>query len=92
MHTNVLYALRNCFYALVKEIVCNPAEKMKSTSDFLCVFRGDIAFCSLECRQQQMNYDDRKEKCSMESIKKEASSSVVAASESSTNGESIAAA
>ncbi|XP_010939620.1 FCS-Like Zinc finger 5 [Elaeis guineensis] len=33
------------------------------------MYRGDIAFCSLECRQQQMNLDERKEKCSLTSMK-----------------------
>ncbi|KAM2022257.1 hypothetical protein ACFX16_044181 [Malus domestica] len=28
------------------------------------MYRGDTAFCSLECRQQQMNLDERKDKCS----------------------------
>ena len=32
--------------------------------------RGDNAFCSLECRQQQMNQDERKEKFVMASKKK----------------------
>ncbi|XP_021714820.1 uncharacterized protein LOC110682787 [Chenopodium quinoa] len=27
------------------------------------MYRGDSAFCSLECRQQQMTQDERKEKC-----------------------------
>ncbi|XP_059279834.1 FCS-Like Zinc finger 5-like [Lycium ferocissimum] len=29
------------------------------------MYRGDSAFCSLECRQQQMNLDEKKEKCSL---------------------------
>ncbi|CAN4116323.1 unnamed protein product [Withania somnifera] len=29
------------------------------------MYRGDSAFCSLECRQQQMNIDEKKEKCSL---------------------------
>lgn len=29
----------------------------------MCFCRGDSAFCSLECRQQQMNQDERKQKC-----------------------------
>nr|GMC56429.1 FCS-Like Zinc finger 6-like [Ipomoea batatas] len=33
---------------------------------------GDSAFCSLECRQQQMTQDERKEKCSLVASKKEA--------------------
>ncbi|XP_068304107.1 FCS-Like Zinc finger 5-like [Pyrus communis] len=28
------------------------------------MYRGDTAFCSLECRQQQINLDERKDKCS----------------------------
>ncbi|TKY56238.1 hypothetical protein E2542_SST20681 [Spatholobus suberectus] len=33
------------------------------------MYRGDSAFCSLECRQQQMNQDERKEKFVMASKK-----------------------
>ncbi|RRT71164.1 hypothetical protein B296_00029943 [Ensete ventricosum] len=36
---------------------------------FVDDFRGNIAFCSLECRQQQMNLDEQKEKCSLTSTK-----------------------
>ncbi|KAJ0086171.1 hypothetical protein Patl1_08488 [Pistacia atlantica] len=36
------------------------------------MYRGDSAFCSLECRQHQMNQDERKEKCSFASTKKRA--------------------
>ncbi|XP_028114380.1 FCS-Like Zinc finger 6-like [Camellia sinensis] len=36
------------------------------------MYKGDSAFCSLECRQQQMNQDERKEKkCSLTASKKE---------------------
>ncbi|XP_074586035.1 FCS-Like Zinc finger 6-like [Curcuma longa] len=27
------------------------------------MYRGEIAFCSLECRQQHINLDERKQKC-----------------------------
>lgn len=27
--------------------------------------RGDTAFCSIECREQQMKHDERKNKCLM---------------------------
>ncbi|KAF5740251.1 senescence-associated family protein [Tripterygium wilfordii] len=33
------------------------------------MYRGDSAFCSLECRQHQMNDDERIEKCSLASKK-----------------------
>lgn len=53
------------------------------------MYRGDSAFCSLECRQQQMNQDERKEKCSLAS-KKEAPSSTAGPNVSS-KGETVAA-
>ncbi|CAK9154215.1 unnamed protein product [Ilex paraguariensis] len=57
------------------------------------MYRDDSAFCSLECRQQQMKEDERKEKCSLAS-KKEAATTTSAAEaepETSTNGEAVAA-
>lgn len=35
------------------------------------MYRGDSAFCSLECRQQQMNLDEKKEKCSLVASRKD---------------------
>ncbi|KAG6486239.1 FCS-Like Zinc finger 5-like [Zingiber officinale] len=32
------------------------------------MYRGDIAFCSSECRQQQISKDEQKEKCSLISM------------------------
>ncbi|XVE60453.1 hypothetical protein DITRI_Ditri05aG0129700 [Diplodiscus trichospermus] len=56
------------------------------------MYRGDSAFCSLECRQQQMNQDEKKEKyCSMAS-KKQAAASSAARSGVSAKGETVAAA
>ncbi|GFY80266.1 senescence-associated family protein, putative [Actinidia rufa] len=37
----------------------------------LYMYRGDTAFCSLECREQQMKNDERKEKWSMEASKRD---------------------
>ncbi|XP_022766378.1 uncharacterized protein LOC111311269 isoform X2 [Durio zibethinus] len=53
--------------------------------------RGDSAFCSLECRQQQMNQDEKKEKCSIASKKQAAAASSAARSGVSTKGETVAA-
>ncbi|KAI3465086.1 hypothetical protein Pfo_021749 [Paulownia fortunei] len=47
------------------------------------MYRGDSAFCSLECRQQQMTQDDRKEKCSL--------ASKMEAATASATGETVAA-
>ncbi|XP_057500767.1 FCS-Like Zinc finger 7-like [Actinidia eriantha] len=35
------------------------------------MYRGDTAFCSLECREQQMEHDERKEKCSIKASKRD---------------------
>ncbi|KAE8715427.1 Bifunctional inhibitor/lipid-transfer protein/seed storage 2S albumin superfamily protein [Hibiscus syriacus] len=54
------------------------------------MYRGDNAFCSLECRQQQMNQDEKIDKCSVAS-KKQASASSAARSSVSAKGETVAA-
>ncbi|KAK2659669.1 hypothetical protein Ddye_006202 [Dipteronia dyeriana] len=50
------------------------------------MYRGDSAFCSSECRQQQMNQDERKEKFSVVASNKKAASPAAA------KGETVAAA
>lgn len=37
----------------------------------MCICRGDSGFCSLECREQAMNQDERKDKlkCSLQASK-----------------------
>ncbi|KAL3845830.1 hypothetical protein ACJIZ3_003233 [Penstemon smallii] len=42
------------------------------------MYRGDRAFCSLECRQQQLTQDERKEKSCSFTSKKEPSSTTAA--------------
>ncbi|XP_072982358.1 FCS-Like Zinc finger 5-like [Typha latifolia] len=54
------------------------------------MYRGDIAFCSLECRQQQISIDERKEKCSLTSMKE--NPPAISTSEQPSNGETVAAA
>ncbi|CAL9117522.1 unnamed protein product [Musa textilis] len=54
------------------------------------MYRGDIAFCSLECRQQHMNQDEPKEKRSLNSTKD--TPPATTGSESSDGGETVAAA
>lgn len=71
-------------------------------SNFPCLFetkyRGDTAFCSQECREQRIKQDERKEKYNMAASKKveshhnEYSELTTAASESSGNSETVAAA
>ncbi|CAL9061847.1 FCS-Like Zinc finger 5 [Musa acuminata AAA Group] len=54
------------------------------------MYRGDIAFCSLECRQQQMNLDEQREKCSVTSTKE--MPSAASGSKPSDGGGTVAAA
>ncbi|KAG6496847.1 FCS-Like Zinc finger 7-like [Zingiber officinale] len=54
------------------------------------MYRGDTAFCSLECRQQHINQVEIKEKCSLTSMKDAVQASNT--TEKSDNGESVAAA
>ncbi|KAK9270319.1 hypothetical protein L1049_025897 [Liquidambar formosana] len=68
---------------------CSLCKRRLVPGRDIYMYRGDSAFCSLECRQQQMNQDERKDKCSLAS-KKEASSST-ASSKVSTKGETVAA-
>lgn len=56
---------------------------------FSCWCRGDSAFCSLECRQQQMTQDEKKDTCSV-AIKKEAATTAAVPQVSAT-GERVAA-
>ncbi|XP_021284716.1 uncharacterized protein LOC110416904 [Herrania umbratica] len=55
------------------------------------MYRGDTAFCSLECRQQQMNQDEKKEKCSIASKKQPPAASSGASSGVSAKGKTVAA-
>ncbi|KAF9610306.1 hypothetical protein IFM89_021976 [Coptis chinensis] len=68
---------------------CGLCNRRLAPGRDIYMYRGDTPFCSLECRQQQMNQDERKEKCSLAS-NKETSSTVE--SEASSKGGSIAAA
>ncbi|XP_043726196.1 FCS-Like Zinc finger 5-like [Telopea speciosissima] len=51
---------------------CNLCKRCLGPVHDIYMYRGDSAFCSLECRQQQINLDERKEKCALAS-KKDAS-------------------
>ncbi|KAI3883656.1 hypothetical protein MKX03_016338 [Papaver bracteatum] len=74
---------------------CGLCKRWLAPGRDIFMYRGDAAFCTLECRHQQIQQDEKKEKCSWAS-KKEIPLAVVAAtvagSESSNNGETVAAA
>ncbi|CAL4966984.1 unnamed protein product [Urochloa decumbens] len=57
------------------------------------IYRGEVAFCSQECREQQIEYDERMEQtCSLTSIKEAPSVSGASGSDQSGSGETVAAA
>ncbi|XP_041015880.1 FCS-Like Zinc finger 5-like [Juglans microcarpa x Juglans regia] len=71
---------------------CSLCKRRLVPSRDIYMYRGDTAFCSLECRQQQMNQDERSEKCSLASKKLETGgSSTIAGAPVSTEGETVAA-
>ncbi|KAI5597750.1 hypothetical protein BDE02_02G086400 [Populus trichocarpa] len=69
---------------------CSLCKRRLIPGRDIYMYRGDSAFCSLECRQQQMSLDERKEKCSLASKKE--SISTTTATEVSAKGESTVAA
>ncbi|KAF8405984.1 hypothetical protein HHK36_008064 [Tetracentron sinense] len=69
---------------------CGLCKRRLAPGRDIYMYRGDTAYCSLECRQQQMNRDERKEKCSLASKKE--SAAATAGSEGPTKGETVAAA
>ncbi|XP_019152695.1 PREDICTED: uncharacterized protein LOC109149401 [Ipomoea nil] len=75
---------------------CSLCKRRLIPGRDIYMYRGDSAFCSLECRQQQMTQDERKEKCSLVASKKEAMAATSAAAATGSEvvaatGESIAA-
>ncbi|XP_059631413.1 FCS-Like Zinc finger 6 [Cornus florida] len=70
---------------------CSLCKRRLVPGRDIYMYRGDSAFCSQECRQQQMNQDERKEKkCSLAS-KKESTSKAAGSEVVSTKGETVAA-
>ncbi|XP_039123013.1 FCS-Like Zinc finger 6-like [Dioscorea cayenensis subsp. rotundata] len=70
---------------------CSLCKRRLGPGRDIFMYRGEMAFCSLECRQQRMNYNERKEKCSLSSMKKD-TPSVSTGNDSSSSGETVAAA
>ncbi|XP_057489858.1 FCS-Like Zinc finger 6-like [Actinidia eriantha] len=70
---------------------CSLCKRRLIPGRDIYMYKGDSAFCSLECRQQQMNQDERREKCSVAS-KRESAHVVSTGSDAvSTEGETVAA-
>ncbi|KAL0368802.1 UNVERIFIED_CONTAM: FCS-Like Zinc finger 5 [Sesamum calycinum] len=69
--------------------VCSLCKRRLVPGRDIYMYRGDSAFCSLECREQQMTQDERKEKCSWAT--KKDSASAAAGSQVSATGGTVAA-
>ncbi|XP_016651092.1 PREDICTED: LOW QUALITY PROTEIN: uncharacterized protein LOC103332683 [Prunus mume] len=72
-----------------------PAGAHLASGRDIYMYRGDTAFCSLECREQQMKQDERVEKCKAASSKKDdrhASRSTSTNSKASGKSQTVAAA
>ncbi|XP_050265582.1 FCS-Like Zinc finger 5-like [Quercus robur] len=71
---------------------CSLCKRRLFPGRDIYMYRGDSAFCSLECRQQQMNLDERMEKCSLASKKDVTGvSSTTTGPQVSTKGETVVA-
>ncbi|KAF6149184.1 hypothetical protein GIB67_026040 [Kingdonia uniflora] len=70
---------------------CGLCERRLTSGRDIYMYRGDTAFCSSECRQQQMIQDERKEKCVMLSNKETTTPGVVESETSRKNGTVVAA-
>ncbi|WCJ44517.1 hypothetical protein M5689_025180 [Euphorbia peplus] len=63
---------------------CSLCKRRLVPGRDIYMYRGDSAFCSQECREQQMNNDEKKEKCSFLATMKEPATAVAAAAEGGT--------
>ncbi|GKV09288.1 hypothetical protein SLEP1_g20813 [Rubroshorea leprosula] len=70
---------------------CSLCKRRLVPGRDIYMYRGDSAFCSLECRQQQMTQDEKKEKCSLASKKQGAATGAASSAAGSTKGETVAA-
>ncbi|XP_074589615.1 FCS-Like Zinc finger 6-like [Curcuma longa] len=68
---------------------CGLCKSLLGPGRDIFMYRGE-AFCTFECRQQHMKHDERKDKCSMASIK-ESTAPAANGNEQSGNGETLAA-
>eukprot|EP00262_Sarcandra_glabra_P008728 TRINITY_DN22410_c0_g1_i1.p1 TRINITY_DN22410_c0_g1~~TRINITY_DN22410_c0_g1_i1.p1 ORF type:complete len:146 (-),score=7.86 TRINITY_DN22410_c0_g1_i1:203-640(-) len=68
---------------------CGLCNRSLGPGKDIYMYRGDTAYCSLECRHQQIKQDERKEKCSFASMKKDPPPT--GGSEASSNDQTVAA-
>lgn len=71
---------------------CGLCKRRLPPGRDIYMYRGDTAFCSLECREQQIKQDERKEKCRTSVASKKEGSSSTASTKASSKSETVAAA
>ncbi|KAF3324317.1 zinc-finger of the FCS-type, C2-C2 [Carex littledalei] len=67
---------------------CGLCNRRLAPGRDIFMYRGEIAFCSMECRQQQINQDEFREKCALKSMSQTANTGA----DQSSNSETMAAA
>ncbi|KAE8077350.1 hypothetical protein FH972_015922 [Carpinus fangiana] len=70
---------------------CSLCKRRLVPGRDIYMYRGDSAFCSLECRQQQMNRDERMDNCSFASKREGSGSSTAGTAQVPSKGETVAA-
>ncbi|PSR99996.1 hypothetical protein CEY00_Acc23964 [Actinidia chinensis var. chinensis] len=70
---------------------CSLCKRRLIPGRDIYMYKGDSAFCSLECRQQQMNQDERREKCSVASKRESPHAGPAGSDAGSAEGETMAA-
>ncbi|KAG5018983.1 hypothetical protein AAZX31_06G101000 [Glycine max] len=73
--------------------VCFLCKRRLVPGRDIFMYKGDSAFCSSECREQQMKHDERKDKCRVASSKKQVAAKPNSGSQVTTNtkGETVVA-
>ncbi|CAH9078506.1 unnamed protein product [Cuscuta europaea] len=65
---------------------CSLCKRRLYPGRDIYMYRGDTGFCSLECREQQMRRDERKEKCSVITSKRKGATATSAAAATGSKG------
>jgi len=71
---------------------CGLCKRRLASGRDLYMYKGDTAFCSLECREQQMKQDERVEKCKGVASKNEDRHATRSSSKASGKTQTVAAA
>ncbi|KAL5556371.1 hypothetical protein UlMin_038607 [Ulmus minor] len=71
---------------------CGLCRRRLASGRDIYMYKGDTAFCSLECREKQMKQDERKEKCLAKNLDTTSTSTSTSKASSGTKSQTVAAA